>query len=382
MHILVCSPGWPTSKTIDFVFVEQLCRAFADKGHKITVIAPQSFTKCIVRHVPLAKRHFIFKTAKGNPIEVYRPYTISLGNSSVKMIFGTFEQAVKRAFNRIKDKPDVCYGHFWQCIYTLYPLARTARIPLFGASGEEDLEYYIHTSEDYKREVCKYLSGVVSVSTKNQQECFELNVVNREKSIVIPNAIDQLLFRQIDKRECRKKLKLREDDFIVAFVGQFMPRKGTLRLNEALKRINDSSIKAVFIGSGLEDPDYEGIVHKGRVAHDEVPIWLNAADVFVLPTLNEGCSNAIIEAMACGLPIISSNLAFNWDVLNGGNSIMIDPNNVKEITSAIVALKNDNEKKRNMAEAALKTAAGLSIEERAQKIINFMCLRNLSLTRK
>ena len=210
------------------------------------------------------------------------------------------------------------------------------------------------------------------MSTKNQNECLELNVVEKDKSIVIPNAIDQNLFRKLDKTACRRELGLCADDFIVTFVGQFMTRKGTLRLNEALKKIGDKDIKAVFIGSGLEDPDYEGIVYKGRVTHDDVPKWLNAADVFVLPTLNEGCCNAIIEAMACGLPVISSNLAFNWDVLNEENSIMIDPNSIDEISDAIVVLKEDVAKRERMAISALKTAASLRIEQRALKIIDFI----------
>lgn len=372
MHILICSPSFPTSKTIDFVFVEQLCRAFADLGHRVTVIAPQSLTKCLVRHIPVAAKHGVYFTSKGNAIELYRPYYITLGSRGVGLVKNSFQNAVNRAFRTIKSKPDVCYGHFWQCIFALYPMAKAAGLPLFGASGEEDVGYYVHKSEDYKKAVREYMGGVVSVSTKNQNECLELNVVDKDKSIVIPNAIDQTLFRKLDKTACRRELGLNADDFIVAFVGQFMPRKGTLRLNEALKKIGDKDIKAVFIGSGLEDPDYEGIVHKGRVNHDDVPKWLNAADVFVLPTLNEGCCNAIIEAMACGLPVISSNLAFNWDVLNEDNSIMIDPNSVDEIADAIVAIKQDDIRRKQMSKMAFKTAEGLSIEKRAERIAEFI----------
>lgn len=372
MHILVCSPSWPTTKTIDFVFVEQLCRAFADLGHKVTVIAPQSVTKCLVRHVPLAKRHYFFQTEKGNDIEIFRPYTLSFGNTGLKLPFGTDEQAVARAFKKIKTKPDVCYGHFWNSIFYLYPLAKTAGIPLCGASGEEDVSYYVHHNDDFKQEVKKYLSGVVSVSTKNQQECLALDLVDSNKSIVIPNAIDHTLFYQRNKTECRKYLGLADKDFIVAFVGQFVPRKGTMRLSNALKNLNDEEIKAVFIGSGEENPDYQFIVHKGTVAHDKLPEWLSASDVFVLPTQNEGCCNAIIEAMACGLPIISSNRPFNWDVLNENNSIMIDPNKVEEIASAIKTIKNDDKRRQSMSENAKATAAGLTIEKRAERIVAFI----------
>lgn len=372
MHILVCSPSWPTSKTIDFIFVDQLCRAFADIGNKVTVIAPQSLTKCFMRHIPVAPRHGFYKTAAGNTVELYRPYSITLGNTKGKLFRNSHQNAVKRAFNRIKGKPNVCYGHFWKSIFSLYPLAKANKIPLFGASGEENVGFYVHNTEDFKKGVREYMSGIISVSTKNQQECFELNLVDPNKSVVIPNAIDQTLFHKIDRAECRNELGVSAGDFIVAFVGQLVPRKGTMRLNEALKKVNDPQIKAVFIGSGSDDPDYSGIIQKGRVAHDDVPVWLNAADVFVLPTDNEGCCNAIIEAMACGLPIISTDAPFNYDILNDANSIMVDCYDVDAIAAAIIKLKEDETLRCRLSEGALKTAESLSIRRRAERIVEFM----------
>jgi glycosyltransferase involved in cell wall biosynthesis len=145
-----------------------------------------------------------------------------------------------------------------------------------------------------------------------------------------------------------------------------------MRLNSALQLIADSEIKAVFIGTGSEDPDYDGIIYKGRVNHDDIPLWLNAADVFVLPTENEGCCNAIIEAMACGLPIISTDASFNHDILNEGNSIVIDCHDVQSIASAIHILKNDEVLRQRLSEGSLKSAEGLSISHRAEMIISFM----------
>ena len=76
--------------------------------------------------------------------------------------------------------------------------------------------------------------------------------------------------------------------------------------------------------------------------------------------------------MACGLPIISSNLPFNWDVLNDTNSIMVDPNNVKEIADAIRTLKDNPERRARMEESAVNTAATLTIAQRAHNIIQFI----------
>ena len=91
-----------------------------------------------------------------------------------------------------------------------------------------------------------------------------------------------------------------------------------------------------------------------------------------MPTLAEGCCNAIVEAMACGLPIISSNLSFNDDVLEDAFSIRIDPKNVKEIKEAILKLFNDKELRESMSKKAIEKAKTLTINQRAKNIIAFM----------
>jgi glycosyltransferase involved in cell wall biosynthesis len=116
-------------------------------------------------------------------------------------------------------------------------------------------------------------------------------------------------------------------------------------------------------------------LYKGPLRHEAIPNYLNASDVFVLPTLREGCCNAIVEAMSCGLPIISSNLSFNLDVLDNTNSILIDPNDIDAIAVAIKKLRDDKELRRQMSEASLKKAKELNIYQRAKDIISFISLK-------
>ena len=103
-----------------------------------------------------------------------------------------------------------------------------------------------------------------------------------------------------------------------------------------------------------------------------MPVYLNAADVFVLPTLHEGCCNAIIEAMACGLPIISSDRAFNYDILDEKNSILIDPLSINDISTSIKTLMKDSDLRKSMSDASLVKAKSLSIRNRAIRILQFM----------
>lgn len=89
--------------------------------------------------------------------------------------------------------------------------------------------------------------------------------------------------------------------------------------------------------------------------------------MFCLPTLNEGCSNAIVEAIACGLPIISSNLPFNDDILDSSNALLVNPESVDDIASAIKQLMDNSDLRQKLAEGSKEKAKSLRIEFRAKK---------------
>ena len=214
------------------------------------------------------------------------------------------------------------------------------------------------------------MSGIVAVSTKNRDELLKYQIIAPEKIGVFPNSVNTSRFYKANRQDVREKLGFDQNDFIVAFTGHFNERKGANRVAEALRQTD--GVKSIFIGSGPCEPECDGILFKGRVPHEQVVHYLNAADVFVLPTQAEGCCNAIVEAMACGLPIISSDLPFNDDILTDENSIRIDPNNVEQIRNAIEKIRDDREGRIRMGEASLKLAAGLTIDNRAKNILHFM----------
>jgi glycosyltransferase involved in cell wall biosynthesis len=187
---------------------------------------------------------------------------------------------------------------------------------------------------------------------------------------VFLNAVNPAIFYKKDRQAVRQQLRIDQNAFIVCFVGRRVPVKGALRVAAALKMTKN--INAIFIGRGAEIPDCDGVLFCGELPHAKIADYLSASDVFVLPTLAEGCCNAIIEALACGLPVISSDLPFNHDVLDAENAILIDPNNIDKIKNAIVKLKNSPELREKMSRAALETAAKLNIKTRSANILRFM----------
>lgn len=366
--ILLVTPDYPYKEQYVYTFVKNLCDEFVKQGCAVTVLCPQSKTSSIKHKRALRPVEWSYML-NGSEVKVYQPYRISAPHRFHNINNFLTRLCLKSFFKKYPLTADVCYSHFWNSAYSVLPYVQRRNIPLFVASGESEISFLFKTSFG-KTKLREYVKGVVCVSGKNRDESVALGLTTKDKCEVIPNAVNGELFHKRNREICRNQLGMSQDCFIVAFVGWFIERKGPLRVAAALNKVG--GVKSFFIGKGDQDPQCEGILYKGSLQHEEIPLYLGAADVFVLPTQHEGCCNAVVEAMACGLPIISSNLSFNWDVLDESNSIMIDPNNVDEIASAIKKLRDNKELREQLAEGALKKAESLTIEKRANAIIDFI----------
>lgn len=369
--ICVIAPGYPTDNYPAFPFVDQLLCAFTEMQIECTVISPQSILRGVKDKK--CKRPTYWERSIGNSsIKVFQPFMFSVSNFQI----GTqpisdiaFEYETIKTFKKVirNEKFDVIYGHFWRCGLLAAKLGDLYGIPAFIACGESVIPLNeLRKNIEYK----KSLNGIICVSTKSLNECVELELCRKEEAIVCPNAIDNTLFYPRDKMECRDVLGIDRSLFIVAFVGSFINRKGSIRLSNALSR--SSNFYSIFIGSGPEQPTCERQLFTGSLPHDQIPVYLSSADVFVLPTLNEGCCNAIVEAMACGLPIVSSDMEFNKDILDLTNSILIDPNDEEAIFYAINDLYENSELRNTLTNGSIEKSKSLTIKKRAETIVKFM----------
>lgn len=378
--ICLVSEGYPAKGDPFFPFVELLCKEFSRQGIQVTVICPQSILTC-VRH---KKKPHPWRRVDivdgGVPIKIYQPYFLSLGYKSHNQRYQSyrhFKFVAEWTYRLIGIKPDICYAHFWYPGYAIHRCATRNRIPLFIATGEANLKQF--ETEFNRRPLRNYfktIRGVIAVSSENKQESVRMNLVDADNCIVIPNAVDESIFQPQDKSTLRKEYGIKDSDFIVCFVGAFINRKGSDRVSAAIDSLNDPEIKSFFIGGAQGDfnlvPNCPGILKMGKIPHDDLPAYLSMADVFVLPTLYEGCCNAIVEALACGLPVISSDRSFNYDILDSSNSILVDPTDISAIASAIKELKDNPLKRSELAKGALNKGKELTITRRAQRILSFI----------
>ena len=368
MRLFFITEDYPDKYRSTFIFVKQLVEEIAARGNECYVIAPHSVTR--TKRLSYSKE---FNKIRSGSVEVHRPNYISISNLNI----GGFspglylhKRAVLRALKKIAHTPDAIYCHFWTSAYEVVEYAISKRIPLFVASGESVID--VLPNERVRSLLYDYVSGVICVSSKNKEESISLKLTKADICRIIPNAVNLTLFCKLDRLTCRQEMGFSQSDYIIAYLGWFNERKGARRVSEALKRIQGKQVKGIFIGEGPDVPEYAGILFCGSLPHDEIPKYLNAADVFVLPTRKEGCCNAIIEAMACGLPIISSDKSFNYDILDETNSILCDPDNVEALAEAIKLLRDDLDLRQKLSQGALGRAKKLSIANRAATIESFI----------
>jgi len=178
--------------------------------------------------------------------------------------------------------------------------------------------------------------------------------ISADKVIAIPNGFNTRIFRSIDPMECRKKLNLPFDKKIILNVGNLYSEvKGHKYLIDAISIISKENKKfiCIIVGSGSlrkkleKDSTSRGlndfIKFVGSVKHDEIPLWINACDVFVLPSLNEGNPTVMFEALGCGKPFIGTRVGGVPEVITSEDyGLLVEPANSEDLAEKILISLN------------------------------------------
>lgn len=195
----------------------------------------------------------------------------------------------------------------------------------------------------------------------------------RERIAIHRTGLDRTVFRPLDRVECRARLGLPGNAPILACVGALIARKGQGFAIDALVHLPDALL--VLAGGGSDEAALKaraerlGVTSRvrflGAVPHGELPVVLNAADVFVLPSASEGLANAWVEALACGTPVVTTPIA-------GARELLTDPaygrfaaRDGAEIAAAVRDLLAEPPQR----EAVLRGADGFSWEANAEALV-------------
>ena len=293
-----------------------------------------------------------------------------LGKSPVGVTTFFLEKAADKVIREENIHPDAFYGHFLAPSGIVAArLGKRYHVPSFFALGESHDTIKQFGAKKARKELAD-ITGVISVSSALKKWAVDSGVLPEAKIKVFPNGFNENRYMRYDRSVARERFDFPQDAFIVGFVGAFNERKGILRVCQAVERVD--GVRLICAGRGEQEPFGDNCIFKESLPPEDVPYFNSAADVFVLPTTNEGCSNAIVEALACGLPVISSDRPFNDDILSDDYSIRVDPEDIDEIADAINLLFTNSALRKKMADAALEKARELTLSARATNILKFM----------
>lgn len=351
-------------------FVSQFVDAMVAIGVQCTVIHPLKLHKWFGNH------ETVVPSGTDNP-QILRPITLSLSNKRIgplntfDVTHWQFRSATWRALRRLSVRPDAIYGHF---LYSAGEAAVWAgerlRIPRFVAVGEGNFWTVRPLGVERANKDFRTATGVIAVSRVLKTKLQEEIGIPAEKMAVFPNGVDLSMFYPRDKQAMREKYGLPNDAFLVVYVGNFIESKGVSRAAAAIDGL--PGVGGVFVGTGPMRPRTPNIVFCGRVSHNQVPELLSAADCFILPSDVEGSSNATIEAMACGVPVVVSDGEYNDDIVTGDVAIRVPFGSVEAIRNAVVRLHCDVRLRARMAAAATEHAQRFDVLRRAHSVLDWM----------
>jgi glycosyltransferase involved in cell wall biosynthesis len=182
----------------------------------------------------------------------------------------------------------------------------------------------------FLRKALARADGIFSVSESLKKLAVELGVYS-DNIRVIGNGVDACKFAPVPKTEARRSLGLPDDAPVLVTVGALVERKGFHRVLDVLPalRTRYPDLHYLIVGGSSPEGDRESGLRQqvehlaldsavhflGMMPPEALKFPLSAADVFVLPTSNEGWANVLLEAMACGLPVVTTTVGGNAEVV-------------------------------------------------------------------
>jgi glycosyltransferase involved in cell wall biosynthesis len=276
-------------------------------------------------------------------------------------------RGLRRAKKLLKEKEIELVHHMLPAVfnYTFSPLALLDKdLKQSFIFGPVSAHYYKRpaseqvllplTSRLHKATV-KKCDRMIAIT--NQIKELYAGIANEERICVIPFGVDTEVFKPGFSQRQRDELE-------ILYSGSLYPLKGVDYLIRAMADVVKSGLKArlTIVGDGQQKGELimlagklaisGSVVFEGFVPYSSMPQYYNRCDVFCFPTLGEPFGKAMVEAMACGKPVIASDVGGSTEIVrNGIDGILVPPASPKAIASAIQQMKNEDKRRRMGQEA-------------------------------
>jgi len=356
-----------------------LSNKLADLGYNITVICGKPFFRKLE---PLSSRfeldyvpqlYFLRVLARAPEIERVKVF------SFIASKFHYHQYKLQCHLHLLRNHSfDIINTHDEESLHGIVKIARRYRIPLIATV------HYPPSPQGAR--YLKHVSAVIAIN-KEIRNCIEkYGVLHPHAHLhVVPGGVDLALFKPVSKETCKRTLEI--DGKMILFVGKLVPIKNLYNLLYAFKRVSSAIEDALLmiVGDGplkqslvhtAQKLDLKNVKFLGAITNEDLLTYYNAADAFVLPSLDESYPLVCLEAAACAVPIVVSCGAKSFIEDFGEALFLVDPRSPESISDGIVKSLTSSDEIREKTEIALEKVKKYDWMEKAKEVanINRQCL--------
>lgn len=332
-------------------------------------VAAKSFNKVyvLVRYKPISSfiKYLPFKNLKKYKEEFcidtkYTPSNVEVIKTPVlylpfgflyKLLGKLHLSAVLKVIKKNNIKFDIIHCHFlWSSGYVGMMLKKEYNKPLVLTGHGYDVYSLPFKNSFWKKNIKEILlsaDSIITVSNKNRDLLLELGAC-KKKVALIYNGYNSKIFKYADKYESRKALGIKSNAKILLNIGNLEEVKGHKYLIEAISFLKKEkpNIYCYIVGGGSLIFELEKLVEKfhlekniiflGPKKHEDISIWLNACDLFVMPSISEGLPISMLEALGCGKPFVGSSVGGIPEIIVSEDyGILVKPRDSKGLVRTI-----------------------------------------------
>ena len=344
MKIGVVSHMYPTKRRSSFgIFVKDELNYLA-KYVEIRLIAPYPNQRWFQKDSKNTKEKY----------PVIRPFTLSFPRFFMQKLYPASLAFTLRRFGReFFDNCDIIHAHnaFPEGVASVKAFGK--RKPIIVTVHGSDVTVFamkLNLRPDIVNSLNK-VKNIICVSNYLSDKLKEIGVTSRIE--IIPNGINTELFSPGDRTGACKLLGLDANRHRIIFVGNFVKVKGIEYLIQAmpavLKKYPDCEL--VLLGARPDSKDFNkykkhiastGIRNYVRIVtivpHEKLPLWMQASDLLVLPSINEGFGIVAAEALACGIPVVATKSGGPEDIVKDGLGVLVPPEDYELLGEGIVSV--------------------------------------------
>ncbi len=379
------------------VYVRDLTTALGRMGIHVDV-----FTRSQDEHVP----HVLHDLGYGNRVvHVKAGPEVPLPKRELAGFITEFVEGILRFAEEKNIRYDIIHSHYWMSGLAAEALSDrwsgTPILQMFHTLGE--MKNRVARSEeeregayrlDGERRVMRRADRIVAATLAERAQLEWLYKADPDKIVVIPPGVDTCHFYPIPKDEARQFVGIPSEDRVVLFVGRIEPLKGLGTLIEAMACLRcEQSCHRIFLmvigGDPNADPEMmttemarlqkmcddlalgKVVVFLGKRGQDTLPYYYSAADVLVMPSYYESFGMVALEAMACGTPVIASQVGgLAFLVQDGVTGFHVPSEDAGALCEKLSLLLGDETLRRRMGVAAAARAQEYNWEKIARQIVD------------